>query len=309
MSKDISSEVLEREVTRGIGSNEIPQRVFGKTGVSVPVIGLGSAPGGVGLKDEDAIPLYHKAIDGGVTYIDTATGYGRAQAQLGEVMRERREEVFLVTKTHTDDGAKALEILEQNMRLLQTDQVDLTYVHAVGGLDVDRVLAKDGSLSGLREAQRRGWTRFVGFTAHASPWKSAKILREAEVDAVMLAVNPGDRFTYNFEENALPLASLQNAGVAAMKVYGGAEGMKYSPPKPSAVRSHGPHNHEVLFRYALGLPGVAIAVIGMYNEEELNQNIRWAKGFSPLTEREEKDVRTLGKELSGAWGPHFGPVE
>ena len=164
MFKDISSGVLEREVTRGIGSNEIPQRVLGKTGESVPVLGLGSAPGA------DAIALYHKAIDRGVTYIDTATGYGRAQAQLGEVMGERREEVFLVTKTHTEDGAKALEILEQNMRLLQTDQVDLTYVHAVGGLDVDRVLGKDGSLAGLRDrTPRRSPTSWTGSRYRRKP--------------------------------------------------------------------------------------------------------------------------------------------
>jgi predicted aldo/keto reductase-like oxidoreductase len=263
----------------------------------------------MGLRDEDAIALYHKAIDRGVTYIDTATGYGRAQAQLGEVMRVRRKEVFLVTKTHTAEGPKALEILEQNLKLLQTDRVDLTYVHSLGGLDVDRALAKDGSLAGLREAQRRGWTRYVGFTAHNAPYKAAKALREAEVDVVMLAINIGDHHTYNFEEEVLPLAAKQNAGVAAMKVYGGAKGMKYETPIVSALGAQGPHDHQAALRYALSLPGVTIAVIGMFSEEELSRNIAWVRGFTPLTEGEERGLLSLGKELSGAWGEHYGPVK
>ena len=98
----------------------LPRRRLGKSGELVPILGLGSAPGGSGLSDEDAIALYHRAIDLGVTYIDTATGYGRAQAQLGEVLQDRRGEVFLATKTHTAEGPKALEILEQNLKLLRT---------------------------------------------------------------------------------------------------------------------------------------------------------------------------------------------
>lgn len=310
MPASTGSAVIEKRGTRKAGAPEtLPQRMLGKTGEPVPMLGYGSAPGGMGLKDEEAIALCHKVIDLGVTYIDTATGYGRAQAQLGEVMRERRREVFLVTKTHTAEGPKALEILEGNLKLLQTDHVDLTFVHSLGGLDVDRVLAKDGALAGLREAQRRGWTRYVGFTAHNAPWKAAKVLREAEVDAIMVAMNMGDRHTYNFEEEVLPLAAERNVGVAAMKVYGGAQGMKYEAPKPSAMGAHGPHDHGLALRYALGLPGVTLAVVGMFSEEELRRNIAWVKDFKPLTEEEERAAMSLGRELSKAWGEHFGPTK
>lgn len=310
MSASTGSAVIEKSAAKTrVEPGTFPQRILGKTGELVPMLGLGSAPGGSGLQDAEAIALYHKAIDLGVTYIDTATGYGRAQAQLGEVMRVRRREVFLVTKTNTAEGPKALEILEKNLKLLQTDHVDLTYVHSMGGLDVDRVLAKDGSLAGLREAQRRGWTRYVGFTAHNAPWKAAKVLREAEVDVVMLAMNVGDRHTYDFEEEVLPLATRQNAGVAAMKVYGGAQGMKYDAPKPSAMGAHGPHDHGLALRYALGLPGVTLAVIGMFSEEELRRNIAWVRDFRPLTEEEERAAMSVGKALSKAWGEHFGPAK
>ena len=134
----------------------LPQRILGKTGERVPVLGLGSACGGLGLGDAEAIELYEKAIDRGVTYIDTAPGYERAQRQLGHVVPRRRDEIFLVTKSPTADGAEAVRLLEQNLRDLGTDAVDLCYVHSLGNYDVDQVLAPDGALAGLREAQRRG---------------------------------------------------------------------------------------------------------------------------------------------------------
>ena len=287
----------------------LPKRVLGKTGEQVPILGLGTGPGGMGLDDDDAVALYHCAIDLGVTYIDTAPGYDRAQVQLGRVISDRRDEVFLVTKTPADDADKALQILEKSLKDLQTDCVDLVYVHSLGNRDADRVLAPDGSLAGLREAQKRGWTRYVGFTAHNAPHKTVHILEETEVDVVMLAMNPADRYTYNFEEMALPLAQKKNVGVAAMKVYGGAQDMKYQKPAPSALAVHGPHDHETALRYALGLPGVAIAVIGVYNEVELRQNIEWAKNYTPLSPSESSALAQTGQDIAADWGPHYGSVE
>ncbi|HIG18162.1 MAG TPA: hypothetical protein EYQ31_13265, partial [Candidatus Handelsmanbacteria bacterium] len=95
-----------------------------------------------------------------------APGYAHAQEQLGHILPRRRDEVFLVTKTPTSDGKTAIEQLEENLKILRTDAVDLCYVHSLGHQDVDKVLAKDGSLAALREAQKRGLTRYVGFTAH-----------------------------------------------------------------------------------------------------------------------------------------------
>jgi len=288
----------------------LPQRRLGKTEEQVPVLGLGTGPGGMGMEDGDAIRLYHEAIDRGVTYLDTAPGYGRAHLQLGEVMRTRRAEVFLVTKAFAAARDEALAIMDQTLQDLQTDHVDLVYVHCVGSLDPDQVLGSDGSLAGLREAQRRGWTRYVGFTAHHAPWKAARILQEAEVDVVMLALNFADRFTYRFEEQVVPLALARDVGVVAMKVYGGARDMEYKTPRPSALgASREGADHEPALRYALGLPGVATAVVGMYNERELGENRRWVQAFRPLTLAELTALEAEGRELAAAWGPHFGSVE
>ena len=292
----------------------LPRRVLGKTGERVPILGLGTGPGGMGMEDSDAIALYNRAIDLGVTYLDTAPGYGCAQVQLGKVMRRRRDEVFLVTKTATSNGGQALGILEQSLRDLQTEQVDLTFVHTLGNLDVDEVLAPDGSLAGLRQAQRQGLTRYVGFSSHNAPWKAARVLREAEVDAIMLAFNFADRHTYNFEQEALPLAVERNVGVAAMKVYGGAEAMRYETSegekgRPSALGALGHHDHEIALRYALSLPGVALAVIGMYAGEELLKNIEWVRRYLPLAGAEERDLLSLGRRIAADWGPHYGSTE
>ncbi len=287
----------------------LPQRMLGKTGVRVPVLGYGSAPGGIGMGDDEAITLCHRAIDLGVTFIDTAPGYGRAHLQLAQVMASRRSEVFLVTKTPADDASEALSMLEKGLKDLNTHQVDLVYVHSMGNRDVDRVLASGGALEGLREARRRGWTRFIGVTAHNAPWRTARVLKEAEVDVVMLAMNIADRYTYNFENEVLPIACEQNVGVAAMKVYGGAPGMNYDKPTRSALAAHGPHDHEAALRYALGLPGVGTAVVGVFNEDELMQNVEWARRITPLDAADGLAAERIGRQVASDWGPHYGAVE
>ena len=294
--------------TASIDLAPLPQATFGKTGERVPLLGLGTAAGGMGLEDADASALFERAIDLGVTSIDTAPGYQRAQSQLAHVVPRRRDELFLVSKAHTAHYQEALDIVEKNLDTLGTDHLDLMYVHSLGHLDVEQVLAKDGAIAGLREAQRRGWTRYIGITAHHAPWKSAKVLREVEIDACMFAFNFVDCHIYNFEEVVLPLARAQNAAVAAMKVYGGTIDMKYDKPRPSEMANSGFDEHERALRYALGLPGVSLAVIGVYNEEELVQNIEWVRRYAPLDAGEQQALLALGRGIARQWGPHYGPV-
>ncbi len=296
-------------MTTAIDTATLPQVTLGKTGAEVPLLGLGTAPGGFGLEDTAAIELFERAIDLGLTYVDTAPGYERAQSQLKHIVPRRRDELFLVSKTHTAEYQEALDQVAKNRQALGTDHLDLMYVHSLGHLDVDRVLAKDGALAGLREAQRRGWTRYVGITAHHAPWKSAKVLREAEIDVCMFALNFADRHTYNFEEQVLPLARAQNAGVAAMKVYGGSIDMKYDKPYPSMLTRSGFVDHERALRYALALPDVDLAVLGVFNETELEQNVAWVRRYQPLAAAEEAALLAQGRALAAEWGPHYGALE
>ena len=292
----------------------LPRRVFGRTGQRVPILGMGTGPGGMGLSDAAAIELYEMAIDRGVTYIDTAPGYERAHRQLRQVVPRRRDEIFLVTKSASADGAQAVALLEQSLRDLGTDAVDLCYVHSLGNLDADRVLAADGALAGLREARRRGLTRFVGFTAHSRPDLALRVLREVEVDAVMVALNFADHHTYGFDRTVLPAAMAQGAGVAAMKVYGGALAMEYHAQadedgRPSALRAaDAAFDHERALRWALGLEGVSLAVVGMYSAAELDRNIQWAQRWQRLSAAEQEALLAEGHRFAAAWGTHYGPA-
>lgn len=286
----------------------LPTRRLGKTGLEVPILGCGTAPGGSGLADGDAIDLFHRAIDLGVTYLDTAPGYGRAHRQLREVLTERRDEVTLVTKAPVDTAREALDSLAQSLRDLGVDQVDIAYVHHLGARDAEQVLGSDGALAGLRQAKRAGMTRFIGFTSHSHPAQSARALAEHDLDVIMVPVNYGDQHTYGFERQVLPVAHRHDVGIAAMKVYGGATGMKYEAPRPAALTANGPIDHEPAMRWALDQAGVAIAVIGMFSQAELEQNVRWAHRARPLTPDERRALDAEGRALARSWGDHFGPT-
>src|SRR3954470_23222356 len=221
----------------------LPQRPLGKTGVRVPILGYGTAPlGHIKLGD---IPPFHKsarllnhAIDRGITYLDTSPDYG-SQPKVGEVMKVRRDEVFLATKVNKRRREDVLDELRQNLKELQTDHVDLVQVHAVNTMaDLEAALAPDGALSALEEARRQGMTRFVGITGHSRPWVLARALERYDFDTVLAAVGPVDRLVNSPEEVVLPVALAGQVGVIAMKVY-----------------AHGELTQRGLaLRYALGLP-------------------------------------------------------
>src|SRR3954454_1787227 len=253
----------------------LPHRPLGKTGVDVPVLGYRTAPLGK-IKLMDA-PLIHKsarlldhAIDRGIPYLDTSPDYG-SQPKVGEVMASRRDEVFLATKINKRKRDDVLEELRQNLEELQTDHVDLIQVHAVNTMaDLEAALAPDGAVAALEEARRQGMARFIGITGHARPWVLARALERYDFDTVLVATGAVDRLVNAPEEVLLPLAQAKQAGVIAMKVYGHGE-LK---------------NRELALRYALGLPGVSLAIIGMGDESEIDENVRLAEGLAPLSEDE-----------------------
>ena len=188
-------------------------------------------------------------------------------------------------------------------------------MHSAGHHDADQVLGKNGALAGLREAQRRGLTRYIGVTGHHLPGRVLRCVEEGEIDVVMVALNFADSLTYGFEQSVLPAAVAKNVGVAAMKVYGGAQEMKYETTneefrRPSAIEAVMPEfDYEFALRWALSLPGVATAVVGMYTEEELQQNIEWVRRLSPLNDAELKQLQDQAQHLATHWGEHYGPVQ
>ncbi|MCI0492475.1 MAG: aldo/keto reductase [Planctomycetes bacterium] len=285
----------------------LPTRILGKTGVEVPILGIGTAQVGHNRPDKEAVQHYHECLDRGAFYLDAATTYGRAQLQLGPVLKDRRKEAFLVTKCFHPRGDNALKILKQNLKDLQTDYADLVYAHAIGDdkMDLETVLGPNGVMRALEKAKRDGLTRFIGITGHHRPARSLKVIKEFDIDVMMNAVNFADRWTYGFERDVWPEAASRNIGLVAMKVFGGEFHQK--PPKGKGSRM--PDEHRAMaFRYALSLPNVSLAVIGTYDSQELLANLEMAQNFKPLSSEEMTRLETIGRALADEWKAHLGPV-
>jgi predicted aldo/keto reductase-like oxidoreductase len=296
--------------TWGADTGKLPKRALGKTGVEVPILGLGTVALGNIMDAKKAAALLNKALDLGVTYIDTApartriallTGYGKAHAYLNGVLKERRKEVFLVTKCLETDGDKTLSLLKKNLEELGVDQVDLTYTHSIGHAvyDFDALVGDKGPMATLEQARKDGLTRFVGITGHNRPEKFAKVIAKRSIDVMMNAVNIVDRHTYAFEDVVWPEARKQRIGLVAMKVYGG--GIT-ACKMPEELR-------RTSFRFAQSVPGVALTVIGMGSEKELEQNVEWAKSFKPMTAEEAVDLKKKTVALAKEWGAHLDRLD
>ena len=284
----------------------LPRKVLGRTSVSVPVLGLGTAPAGH-LAENDAIALYHACIDAGVTYLDTAPelgGYGKAQQFLAPVLKERRDQVFVVTKCYEPDGEKALALLKSNLKELGIERADLVYAHSLGAdkMDPEAVFGPTGVCKALDKAKKDGLTRFVGVSGHNRPGRFLKALEAWEYDVQMNAVGLVSRHVYDFEGKVWPAAAKTGVGLAAMKVFGGAAGGKdWAARLPAEL-------WPAAFRYALGLPDVAVVVLGMKGPDELRQNLEWLKGYKPLTADELAALDGRTRELAKKWGSLYGAV-
>lgn len=293
----------------------LPQRMLGKTGVKVPVLGLGTAPAGHRPRKE-ATELFEQALDAGVTYMDTApefAGYGIAQKALGDAMKGERDRVFVVTKCFEPDGEKALELLKRNLRELRTDYADVVYAHSIGDkkMDLDTVMGKHGVLQALEKAKQDGLCRFVGISGHNRPDKFLKVLDQFNVEVMMLAVNYVVRHIYDFEQRVWPEARKKNVGLVAMKVLGGmyqSEDASPYQPKAKGGRIQG-EQCVAAFRYAYGLPDVTTVVLGCYDTAELREAIGWVRDYQPLSQQEERQLLAKGKELADQWGSVYGPVK
>lgn len=253
----------------------LPQRTLGKTGVQVPLIGYGTAPlGKMLVTRRHAVRCLNHAIDQGITYLDTSPDYG-SEPHVGEVMETRRDEVFLATKVNRRSKEGVLEELKQSLKRLKTDHVDLIQVHAVAAMaDVEMALAPDGAVAALEQARAEGLVRYIGITGHARPELLRHALTRYDFDTVLVALGMADRLVTSPEVFLLPEAVKRNTGVIAMKTLG-----------------HGEYpNVDLALRYSLGLPGVSLAIVGMENEQQIDQIAQIAENFRPLDEAEEQQL-------------------
>lgn len=290
-----------------LSSLTFPKRQLGKTGEWVPILGFGTSSMGRGVADDVAAQLLNHAVDVGVNYIDTAPeigGYGRAQRQIGRALKDRRKEIFLVSKLFEPERDAARKLLEANLRELGTDHVDLLYVHSLGHdkMDPDVVFSKKGVFQTVMWAKEQGLARYVGVTGHNRPERFIRALADFDLDVLMTAANFADVHTYGFERRVWPFARRKGMGLVAMKVFGGVKG-GHTPALMD--REH----HDAALRYALSLEGCATAVVGIVSKDELDENVRRARAFTPLTESERAALLATGESLAAEWGQHLGPLD
>jgi aryl-alcohol dehydrogenase-like predicted oxidoreductase len=231
----------------------------------------------------EATRVVHEAIDAGVTFMDNAWEYhdGESEKRMGRAIRDRRDKVFLMTKvcTHGRDAKVAMRQLEESLKRLHTDHLDLWQVHeCVYSNDPERHFAKGGVVEALDKAKRQGKVRYVGFTGHKDPdIHLAMLSYNYPFDACQLPVNGFDAGFRSFQHRVLP--ELRRRGIAAI-------GMKSLGGDGRAIRKKAALVQDAL-RYALSLP-ICSLVSGIDSLKVLRQNVRIARDFTPMTERERK---------------------
>ncbi len=292
----------------GLSIRDLPEKVLGRTGVKVPPLSIGLAPMGHAFyKPEQFEPVADAAIDAGLTYLDVAPIYDVAEERIGSVLAKRRKEVFLVGKSHKPTRDGTLEIIEQSLKKMRTDHLDVCHLHNVGRFPTDKVLGRGGMLEGIQTAKDRGLVRFIGASGHQNGDRFEPVLETGQIDVLMVAMNFVDRYIYNFEQRVLPIARRHKMGVVAMKVFGGVTGGWGGYRTKNPGRLVGP-DHSDAIRYAMEIPGVHTLVVGIKSLTELRLAVQAVCDYRPLSDQEKVVLAERGKRLAGQWGKHFGPV-
>jgi aryl-alcohol dehydrogenase-like predicted oxidoreductase len=268
-----------------MSTGEIPRRRFGRHADLVSALGLGGYHVGVVGAERDAIRLIHAAIDGGVTFLDNAWEYhdGKSEIRMGKAIRDRRQQVFLMTKvcTHGRDAKTAMRQLDQSLRRLQTDYLDLWQIHECAyDNDPERHFAKGGVVEALDRARKEGKVRYVGFTGHKDPEIHLEMLSyKYPFDSCQLPLNGFDATFRSFEQLVLPELMKQGIAVLGMKSFGAGEAVKHKAVTPAEA-----------LRYAMSLP-VTTTISGMDSMRVLRQNLKTAQGLRPMTEAQMQAYR------------------
>jgi uncharacterized protein len=269
-----------------VPSGEVPKKSLGHTGVQVSAMGLGGYHLGSAETDQAANEIVAKALDHGVTFFDNAWEYhdGLSEERLGKALKGKRQQAFVMTKvcTHGRDKKVAMRMLEESLRRLQTDHLDLWQIHeVVYENDPDLIFAPNGAAEALMDAKQQGKVRFIGFTGHKDPEIHLKMLsHNFPFDTVQMPLNCCDATFRSFETQVLP--EVNRRGIAAL-------GMKSLGGSGELVR-HGAVTPQQGLRYAMSLP-VAITISGVDSMEVLDQNLQVAVNFKPLEAAEMQALR------------------
>ena len=269
----------------------MPTRVLGRTGQRVSILCLGGWHLGSIKDDAAAIRLVQSAVDEGVSFMDNCWDYhdGRSEELMGRGLEGRRDKAFVMTKNCERDYEGSMRCLEDSLRRLRTDRIDLWQFHEmVYDNDPDWVFEKGGIKAAL-QARKDGKVRFIGFTGHKDPGIHLKMLgKPHDWDAAQMPINVLDAHYRSFQKQVVPVCLQKNVGVIGMKGFGGGDGI---------ARGAGLSAGEA-YRYALSQP-VASQVVGMVNLDQLRENVALARDFKPLPEAERTALVERVREVAG----------
>ena len=276
----------------------VPHRPFGRSGLDVSIIGVGGYHLGLVKTQAEVNRIVHEAIDRGVNFFDNAWDYhdGDSEIRLGKALKGRRDQVYVMTKvcTHGRDRKTAIRQLDQSLRRLQTDHVDVWQIHEVIYADEpDRYFQPGGAIEALYEAKRKGKVRLIGFTGHKDPAIHLDMLSYGyPFDTCQLPLNCFDAGFRSFEQRVLPELQRQGITPIGMKSLGG-EGRPVKKRTVTVIEA---------LRYAMSLP-VGTTVSGIDSLKVLRQNLRIAAAFEPMSEEEMDELRL--RTAAAAADGHF----
>jgi len=257
-------------------------------------IGLGTIPI---IKESKwrAVRIIHKALDLGINFIDTARAYEDSEEKIGEVMKTRRSECFLASKSHFRTASETTEALETSLRNLQTDYLDLYMLHDISAQDRwDLVFAPNGAFEAVKKAQQQGKIRYIGVSGHNVPMLM-DLARMGEFSVILTCYN---FMTLEPEYELIPLAQSKGVGVLVMKPNVGGvafrlirPGKDGQEPQPSDIKPRD------TLRFVLSNSGVDCALVGPKRVGEMVENYKFANRFEPMDETERQKFIESGQSL------------
>ena len=277
----------------------MPTRNLGKTGYKVAIFSLGGQAALERANNEAvAVPIVERALDLGVNYIDTSSIYGGkerwSERYIGQVMKRRRSETFLASKTKERTRDESLRRLDESLKLLATDRLDLWQLHDIGaGEDVEAVFGKGGAMEALMRARDQKMVRYLGVTGHYRPDALIEAIRRFPFDAILMAVNAADQHHFSFQERLLPLAVERQMGIIGMKLPARGRLLSSWTPPPLELQQHswegaviaktpGVLSMREAMYYSITLP-VSTVIVGCDSVGQLEQNVQLAREFTPLS--------------------------
>lgn len=266
----------------------LPTAVLGKTGVVIPRIAIGLGSRFLTIKTlDEALEMCNYALDNGLYYWDTAHAYentatgAKSEERLGHIVKDRRKEIFLSTKVTARDPEKAKLEIEDSLKRLRTDHLDMLKIHAVESLkDVEEITRKGGVLDVLSKFKEEGITRFIGFSGHGNAEALKAMVYTGRFDSMLFAMNHYDANKQNRQGTLIPAAKEQGMGIMLMKAIRPKETIKDIDIKE-------------LVRFALSLEGPDGIAVGMDSKKVVESNLNLLRNFKPMTSDEKSKYAML----------------